>query len=617
MKTLSNAISNRLTGLGSVLVAGILLSTLAPVFAAPITARKADSFVDSIGVNIHLGYEGGVYGDFSSVKTRLQEMGIRHTRDGFEHPSFKQYIKNRHNDLGRSGIKGTFIAGGGLSPAQILQSADLMPDAVEAIEGQNEILNIYVGWDQAKRDAARQYQIDLFNAAKASSTWRNTPVLGPTCVGNNAYQALGNLSAYMDYGNGHIYPLGPAPAVPESGYFNEMIGVNYVSPGKQIFGTETGYTTGTSDSGNQRVSPAAAGKYAPRLYLENFNRGILRSYWYELADQGTDGSQESTFGLVNRSFAYKPQGTAIRNLTTLLKDATFNTTTRQWVSPAFTAGSLDYTLSGNTANVHSTLLQKSNGKFYLCLWQEINSYNTANNVEADINNPDVPVTLTLNTPIASAVSYWPTNSTTSISLTIFNNTISLSVPDQVLIVELTPVTSTQTTNLTPTGDTFVRDGSYAGTANSSATTMTAKNVTSGSGYTRWSYIKFDTTGLGTISSAKVRLYGNLSTTLNPNVDVSVYGQQFTSSSPEWSESTLTWNNKTLPLSTALATKTVTGTGQTFYEWDVTAFAQSEASAGRRKFGLVFKAIQANIDPIVVFNTKEAATNKPVLVVQSG
>lgn len=609
-------ISNHSSSLKSVLLAGALLTTLAPAFAAPVTAKKADSFVDSIGVNIHLGYDGGVYSDFTSVKTRLQEMGIRHTRDGFEDARYKRYIKDRHNDLGRSGIKGTFLAGNGLTPTQVLQSANLMTDAVEAIEGQNEILNIYVGWNQAKRDAARQYQIDLFNTVNASSIWQNTPVLGPTCVGNNAYKALGDLSAYMDYGNAHIYPLGPAPAVPESGYFNGLIGANYVAPGKQIYGTETGYTTGTSDSGNQRVSPAAAGKYAPRLYLENFNRGILRSFWYELADQGTNGSQESTFGLVDRSFAYKPQGTAVRNLTTLLAEATFDTTARQWVSPAFTAGSLDYTLSGTTANVHSTLLQKSNGKFYLCLWQEVNSYNI--NTEANIDNADVAVTLNLNTPIASAVSYRPTSGTTATTLTISNNTISLSVPDQVLIVELTPGATPplQTTNLTPTGDTFVRDGSYAGTANGSATTMTAKNVTSGSGYTRWSYVKFDTTGLGTISSAKVRLYGNLSTTLNPNVDVSVYGQQFTSSSPEWSENTLTWNNKTLPLSTALATKTVTGTGQTFYEWDVTAFAQSEASAGRRKFGLVFKAIQANIDPVVVFNTKEASTNTPVLIVQS-
>lgn len=444
--------STRPAGAAPALLLGALICVSSSALAAPVTAKKADAFVDTIGVNIHLGYDDGVYSKFDLVKTRLQEMGIRHTRDGFESPDFKQWVKDRHNDLGRSGIKGTFIAGGKyrdnnvektLTPAQCLASADLMPDAVEAIEGQNEILNIYVRWDDAKRDAARQYHQDLFAAVKASPKWRDTPVIGPTGVGNKAYEALGDLSAFMDFGNAHSYPLGPAPAVPKSGFFNELIGANFVAPGKQLWVTETGYTTGTRDDGNQRVSPKAAGKYAPRLYLENFNRGMLRSYWYELVDQGSNGSQEATFGLVDNKFDYKPQGTAIRNLTTLLKDASFNTNTRQWESPAFTPKSLDYTLSGDIANVHSTLLQKSNGKFYLCLWQEVSSYNIANDVEADIQNPEVNVTLQLKTPMASAVSYLPTSGTTASTLTIANNSIDLSVPDQVLIVELTPRAATK------------------------------------------------------------------------------------------------------------------------------------------------------------------------------
>ena len=420
-----------------VLFASVAAIGIPTAHTAPVTAKKADALVDSIGVNVHLGYDNTVYGNFTMIKTRLQEIGIRHTRDGFENASFKQYIKDRHNDLGRAGIRGTFIAGGGLSPAQCIQSANLLTDSVEALEGQNEILNIYVGWDEAKRQAARQYQIDYFNAINSDSRWNSYPILGPTCVGNNAYQALGDLTAYMDFGNFHPYPLGPAPAVSNSGYFNELNGANYVSPGKQLFATETGYTSGTHDDGNQRVSPAAAGKYAPRLYLENFNRGVLRSFWYELIDQGTDGSQESTFGLIANNFGYKPQGSAIRNLITLLKDASYNTTSLRWESPAFNAGTLDYTLTGNTANVHTTLLQKSNGKFYLCLWQEVNSYDINNSVEADINNPDVGVTLTVATPITSAVAYRPTSGTTGTTLAISGSQITLNVPDQVLIVELT------------------------------------------------------------------------------------------------------------------------------------------------------------------------------------
>ena len=420
-------------------IAGIAALLTTHALAAPVTAKKADAFVNSIGVGVHLGYDNkdGAYTNFPLVKTRMQEMGIRHYRDGLENAKFKQHIKDRHNDLGKAGIRGTFITGGGLTAEQCIASANLVADSLEAFEGQNEILNIYSKWDDNKRNAARQYQIDLFKALKADPKWKNTPILGPTCVGPAAYKALGDLSAYMDYGNFHPYPLGPAPAVEKSGYFPELKAANDVSPGKKLFATETGYTTGSSDTGNQRVSPAAAGKYAPRLYLENFNRGVLCTFWYELFDQGTNGSQEASFGLVKKNGDYKPQGTAIRNLTELLKDASYNATSRVWESPSFNVGGLDYTLTGELANVHSTLLQKSNGKFYLCLWQEVSSYDINNSVEADIKNPEVPVVLKFATPVSSAVAYRPTGGTTGTPLATAGNQISVGIPDEVIVIELT------------------------------------------------------------------------------------------------------------------------------------------------------------------------------------
>ena len=428
-------------GLLALSICGPLLLSTGEVEAEIVEAKKADAFVNTIGVNVHLGYDnkGGAYTAFPMFKTRLQEMGIRHYRDGLENPKIKQYVKDRHNELGKSGIRGTFMVGGKLTIEECLAAANLVAESLEAFEGENEILNIYVKWDGQKKDAARKYQKDLFRAVNADPKWKNTPVIGPTCVGTAAYEALGDLSAHMDFGNIHPYPLGHAPAVPESNLFEERKGGNFVSPRKKLFATETGYTTGTSDSGNQRVSPAAAGKYAPRLYLENFNRGILCTFWYELCDQGTDGSQESSFGLLTKDHEYKPQGAAIKNLVELLKDASFNPARRTWETGKFTASSLNFTLGGNLKNIHSTLLQKSDGRFYLCLWQEVNSYNINNAVEADIKNPEVPVTLNLVTPISSAKEYRPTGGTTGRTLVITENRIDLSIPDEVMILELTPM----------------------------------------------------------------------------------------------------------------------------------------------------------------------------------
>ena len=421
----------------------ITLAATAPIVraqAAPVPARLSEDVVHSIGVNLHLGYDNRIYNEFPKIKAGLLDLGIRHYRDALENPAFKQFVKARHNELGRAGLRGTFLAS--LPIEQNLAAADLVSESLEAFEGQNEILNIYVKWDDAKRDAARQHHRDLYKAVKDSPRWRSFPVIGPSAVGFEGWKALGDLSAWMDIGNAHAYPLGPAPAVPESGYFKEMEGAVLVAPGKALMVTETGYQTGQNKEGNQRVSLAASGKYAPRLFLENFNRGILRSFWYELINQGEaeDQGQESNFGLLNHDFSLKPSGLAVKNLISLLAESKYNATTRQWESPdpTFKPGALDYTLSGDTTNVHSTLLQKTNGKFYLCLWQEVASYNHDNEVEADIAVPPAKVSLQLAAPIASAALYSPTRDAKASPLAVVQNEIALSVPDEVVIVEVTP-----------------------------------------------------------------------------------------------------------------------------------------------------------------------------------
>ena len=51
----------------------------AGVCEAPV---RADSVVDSIGVNIHLHNGNTVYGNFPLIESLLKNLGVRHTRDG-------------------------------------------------------------------------------------------------------------------------------------------------------------------------------------------------------------------------------------------------------------------------------------------------------------------------------------------------------------------------------------------------------------------------------------------------------------------------------------------------------------------------------------------------------
>ena len=62
-------------------MAGGSLAVSAPAGAAT-TAKTSDSFVESIGVNIHSEYtDTPYYNQFETVKERLEELGVRHVRD--------------------------------------------------------------------------------------------------------------------------------------------------------------------------------------------------------------------------------------------------------------------------------------------------------------------------------------------------------------------------------------------------------------------------------------------------------------------------------------------------------------------------------------------------------
>lgn len=624
MKTFSNAILNRPTDSKSVILAGALLASFAPALAAPVTPKS----VDSIGVNTHL-QAGGLYANNATVVAKLQDLGVKHIRDGLT-PNSSGHASDVGFVCANTPVKATVITDWGGNAISSWGSTDVLrvnlnqivtnigAGNVAVIEGPNEpnLSKPYSAWATDTANWTRRLW-DLTRTDAAYTSLAGKAILGTGLAGNNkstdattlksAFTSTGDgraIENFVTYAGIHPYPSAGRP--PEEVIQTEINTDRSLYPTKPFMPSETGYHNGVNTGG--AAPEEAVGIYAPRLALDYFAfRNMPRTFWYELFDEDLNGNgatdnsnAEETFGIYRLDGSPKPAAKALKNLISVLNDTG---------TPALSP--LDYTLSN--ANVRSVLLRRSNGDYYLATWLPQNVTTWSVTPAVMMYPADQSCTLTLASS-ASVTSYDGLDSTLSTTSLGTGTTFNFTSSERVKIFKIG--SAVVTTNLSPTGDTFVRDGSYGNDINGSATTMLCKNVTSASSYTRWSYVKFDTTGLGTISSAKVRVYANLSTTSPASMDVSVYGQQFTSSSPEWSESTLTWNNKTLPLSTALATKTVTGTGQVVYEWDVTTFARSEASAGRRKFGLVFKAIPANTEAAVIFNSKEATSNKPVLVVQS-
>jgi hypothetical protein len=71
---------------------------------------QADYFIESVGINVHLHYTDTVYAtNFPLIQNSLQELSVRHMRDGIALDSWRTYY-NELNLLGQSGIKGIFIA---------------------------------------------------------------------------------------------------------------------------------------------------------------------------------------------------------------------------------------------------------------------------------------------------------------------------------------------------------------------------------------------------------------------------------------------------------------------------------------------------------------------------
>jgi hypothetical protein len=397
----------------------------------PEQARSADSFVDFIGVAVHLNYVDTVYGKYDSIiKPRLQELGVRHIRDGFSLEDLS--TQEKFKDLARVGIKSTLIMDPRWqrNPSTVVEIAKSVPASAEAVEGPNEwdVWNNLTYNGQPFPTGIRNFQAELYAALKGDPATAHLDVLGPSIALWWNAAKLGNVPC--DFGTMHSYAGGGTPT---EGLDDKWIpAAQLVCGNKLIVATESGWHTAMNDdTASQRgVSEQAVRKYVPRLYLEYFNRGIKRAFIYELIDLWSDPKQESNFGLLHNSGAPKPSFTALKNLILLLKAPGESS-----LSPQF----LDYTLSGNTTHVHHTLLQKQDGRFYLILWLEVPSFNLQN--KTDIAVPTQEVTLNLNTPIQVATTYQPIASTTPIQQYASPQELSLRVPDHPLVIELVPARS--------------------------------------------------------------------------------------------------------------------------------------------------------------------------------
>jgi hypothetical protein len=422
---------------GSLLVALAILASLAlPARGtAAVPAREADSFVESIGVNVHTGNGGTPYRErFGEVEQRLQELGVNHVRDDLEADSPAQY--QELSDLAGVGIRSTVILGDPTLGTAVLDElietvkTDLA-GAVEAVEGPNEFST---SGDLEWKSDLIAYQQQLYDDVKGDPALSSLPVIGPSIVHGDQNE-LGDISGMLDYGNIHSYPQGNPPD--KLGSFITNAKLN--SGSKPIFATETGYHTALNWTGeNKPVSEAAMATYMPRLFFEYFRWGIVRTYSYELVDELPDPNLENkewNFGLLRNDLSRKPAFEALRNTITILEDP----------GPAFTPGSLSYRLSdrgtelpgAEGTELHKVLLQKRDGSFYLALWRLSSVWDPT--AQQPLVAPSEPVTVNVEPGLGIAAEYLPNLSPEPVlAPSQPGESLTVDVGPQVVILKIVP-----------------------------------------------------------------------------------------------------------------------------------------------------------------------------------
>ena len=387
------------------------------------TAQKAESFVESVGINIHLDYADSAYSlRFPEVRAALRDLHVRHLREGLVLSPRDGYYAHL-NELAGLGMRSILITEPRVSEEAMSEFRARVPNFVEGYEAPNELdMSKDPQWDET----LRKYLPVLYKAAAS----QGLPVIGPSLVKRESYATLGDVSSLITVANLHNYPGGRNPGTRgwgANGYGSlpyHQRNVRQYAGELPIVTTETGYTNDQNVANS--VPEAIAAVYFPRLLLFQFLSGIKRTYIYELLSSGKED-----YGLMTRNCARKPAFGAVQSLMEMLDDR----------DKRSNADDLSYELTSDSHDMQHLLFQKSDGRFFLALWIEAPSYdvNAKRNVVVDLHG----VTLRLPwVPGSVKLHRWTASGEVKTTELATGKTITLPVGDCLSVLELAPSEAT-------------------------------------------------------------------------------------------------------------------------------------------------------------------------------
>ena len=399
---------------------------------AQVQAYQADLIADMVGCNTHFNYEGVYQDSFQGIKSRLQELGVRHLRD--ENNGNNPAFNNRVNEIAGLGIKFDLICEVWWTWAQnrsyLIATKDMSNAPVEYIEYPNEL--------DAQATQVQDYT-NFYNTYKTDDATSGIPIIGPSFANSAAgaqnfiNKGGADMSDKMDFANLHSYPGGENVEGIHGGGWGQSLDAtinqyHLINNGnKTLLASETGYQLAQPDHGNLPVAESVAAKYEPRLLMWYLTRGFKYAYHYQLVNNNIT----ENFGLLNPDLTRRKSFYALKNTIKLFSDP----------GPTFSPDTLNYSITGTTANVKSMVFQKRNGKFYLVMWQAISSgtaSNSATSPPIDYNNQPARVRVTIKGITGTALAYTPSVDSSSVESFSNINTMIIRIPDHLYVIEITP-----------------------------------------------------------------------------------------------------------------------------------------------------------------------------------
>jgi hypothetical protein len=391
----------------------------------PVAAQtmRAQNFLNTMGINVHLEYTDGAYANVANVQADLAYLGISNVRDAVPDPVTWMPLGQALAGMGAlaaAGVKFDFVIPSwetniSQDIAQLDAFVTAHPGSISAVEGPNEVNNWPVIFNgQTGEAGAEAFQRAIYAAVHADPKLAGVQVYYMTGA---AQINVANLAGMADDAAAHPYPNDGQVA---GARFSQEFTSDYVSaaPYSQVI-TETGYATDPTNPNPGGVTEAVQAEGTIDIFLDGASQGIKQTYLYQLLDPYADptgANVDDHYGLFDINNNPKLAAVAVHNLTTLLADTGSDAAT-------FTPTALAATLSGLPNTGNSLVMEKSNGTYDLALWNEAPFWNEA--TQSAVAVPVSTVTVNLGAIYSSVQVFDPLQGPTAIQS--YNNVSSIQV----------------------------------------------------------------------------------------------------------------------------------------------------------------------------------------------